>query len=673
MRRENVKITLSRHLSILYYFIVIAPKATSKQLAQFTSTSVRSIKSDIAIINELLSEDGVCFIVANQAKGYEFKILDKEKYIDFSSKVRSEYSFFKNTNVEKMKRRLYITQRILSSEHVLVDDLADELYLTRFAIKDDLVWVTNFFKTYDLNLFSKANKGLSYQGDEYDIRFIMIETFCSQYHDLPDIYSIVAFDTMFYQDFNYYQDIRHQFLKIIRDSAYIAKDINTKKLATYIVLTKNRIKQGYTIIFDEQLKNLMRGQYEYQIAKKVFEIKGLYDDLEIGEDELCAFTKALVVYRDVDLMVTEDMATVNFEYVSEARKIYNQIFTDDLDGIGNSLYRKELFLRYQSDFVSSIYEIYMLNEFDSNYKYRLSTYYEIADYEFSPLAIEMTREVLLKIGEILKTHFNDVTANRFILLFELILKKVNYKYHKKRIAILSLGGRVITRNYREMILEKFDRYVEYMDVFNQYEMRKINFSDYDIGLGDSDSIFNYYPIDILNCNLLKIDDSTINLFEKVFSSGYDRSQVEKLIKITNIDDNFECNSYLQLFKLISYKFSNEPKRLEKILLDSEKVYSYLNIQSSTALIMCDYRVTKKEFVEIYSSNNKMYWDKEKSVKYIIVLSINNNTNITDLKVINKIMQVLFHRPEKLESLMENIEITYNEIFNKIIKDSFIRR
>ncbi|MFQ6792727.1 MAG: hypothetical protein ACLRT4_08090 [Thomasclavelia sp.] len=668
-----MKITLSRHLSILYYFIVIAPKATSKQLAQFTSTSVRSIKSDIAIINELLSEDGVCFIVANQAKGYEFKILDKEKYIDFSSKVRSEYSFFKNTNVEKMKRRLYITQRISSSEHVLVDDLADELYLTRFAIKDDLVWVTNFFKTYDLNLFSKANKGLSYQGDEYDIRFIMIETFCSQYHDLPDIYSIVAFDTMFYQDFNYYQDIRHQFLKIIRDSAYIAKDINTKKLATYIVLTKNRIKQGYTIIFDEQLKNLMRGQYEYQIAKKVFEIKGLYDDLEIGEDELCAFTKALVVYRDVDLMVTEDMATVNFEYVSEARKIYNQIFTDDLDGIGNSLYRKELFLRYQSDFVSSIYEIYMLNEFDSNYKYRLSTYYEIADYEFSPLAIEMTREVLLKIGEILKTHFNDVTANRFILLFELILKKVNYKYHKKRIAILSLGGRVITRNYREMILEKFDRYVEYMDVFNQYEMRKINFSDYDIGLGDSDSIFNYYPIDILNCNLLKIDDSTINLFEKVFSSGYDRSQVEKLIKITNIDDNFECNSYLQLFKLISYKFSNEPKRLEKILLDSEKVYSYLNIQSSTALIMCDYRVTKKEFVEIYSSNNKMYWDKEKSVKYIIVLSINNNTNITDLKVINKIMQVLFHRPEKLESLMENIEITYNEIFNKIIKDSFIRR
>lgn len=668
-----MKITLSRHLSILYYFIVIAPKATSKQLAQFTSTSVRSIKSDIAIINELLSEDGVCFIVANQAKGYEFKILDKEKYIDFSSKVRSEYSFFKNTNVEKMKRRLYITQRILSSKHVLVDDLADELYLTRFAIKDDLVWVTNFFKTYDLNLFSKANKGLSYQGDEYDIRFIMIETFCSQYHDLPDIYSIVAFDTMFYQDFNYYQDIRHQFLKIIRDSAYIAKDINTKKLATYIVLTKNRIKQGHTIIFDEQLKNLMRGQYEYQIAKKVFEIKGLYDDLEIGEDELCAFTKALVVYRDVDLMVTEDMATVNFEYVSEARKIYNQIFTDDLDGIGNSLYRKELFLRYQSDFVSSIYEIYMLNEFDSNYKYRLSTYYEIADYEFSPLAIEMTREVLLKIGEILKTHFNEVTANRFILLFELILKKVNYKYHKKRIAILSLGGRVITRNYREMILEKFDRYVEYMDVFNQYEMRKINFSDYDIGLGDSDSIFNYYPIDILNCNLLKIDDSTINLFEKVFSSGYDRSQVEKLIKITNIDDNFECNSYLQLFKLISYKFSNEPIRLEKILLDSEKVYSYLNIQSSTALIMCDYRVTKKEFVEIYSSNNKMYWDKEKSVKYIIVLSINNNTNITDLKVINKIMQVLFHRPEKLESLMENIETTYNDIFNKIIKDSFIRR
>jgi transcriptional antiterminator len=182
-----MKITKNRHLAILFYFISINRNATSKELSKFTSSSIRTIKSDITIINELLDEDKICTIDSTKAKGYVLRVLDEDNMESFSSSIKSQYSFYKNESIEKMSRRIYIIQRILSSRNVKIDDIADELYLTRSALRDDLSWVTEFFKSYDLDIVVKPSKGLFYSGEEEKIRSIMVETFCSQYHNLQII------------------------------------------------------------------------------------------------------------------------------------------------------------------------------------------------------------------------------------------------------------------------------------------------------------------------------------------------------------------------------------------------------------------------------------------------------------------------------------------------------
>lgn len=669
-----MRITNNRHLAILFYFFTIDKTATSEQLSEFTSSSVRTIKSDIIMINELLEKENICKVDSTKSKGYVLTILDKDGIASFSSRIKSEYSFYKNDNLEKMSRRIYIIQRILSSESVKIDDLADELFLTRSALKDDLVWITDFFKSYDIELYSKASKGLSYKGEEYNIRSIMVETFCSQYHELQDIYLVKDFNNMFYNNIDYYKEIRHKLLKIIRESSYSMKDISTKKLATYIVLIKNRIKNNNTIVLDEELKKEIEFTYECDLAKEIVKIPDLFNDVEINQDELYAITKKLICYRDIDINDVKDLKTIKPIFIKEISEKYDQICNQLKAELGNSLFKLELFSRYRSSMISYLYPIYMLNKYDSNYKKALTTYYEVANFEFSPITIEMARNFFIAATKVFQTEFNPYMANRYIILLELILKRISYSYKKRRIAVLSCAGRSTAREYKERFLDKFGDFIEYADIFNQYEMRRINFDDYDVAIGDSEPIFNYYPIEIINGNLLNIEDSTIPIFKSVFINGYSREQINKIIDITSIYENFECTSYTILFKMFSYKLAiNKAKEFEDKLLVGEKCFSYLNPDSGIALVMCDYRLTNREFIEIYSSESKMMWDNQHEVKYIVVASFDNNTNVVDLKVINKILQVLYNRPKEVANLVVKKEDTYNKIFNKIITNNFLRK
>ena len=669
-----MKITKNRHLAILFYFISINRNATSKQLSEFTSSSIRTIKSDIAIINELLDEDKICTIDSTKAKGYVLRVLDEDNMEGFSYRIKSQYSFYKNESLEKMSRRIYIIQRILSSRNVKIDDIADELYLTRSALRDDLSWVTEFFKSYDLDIVVKPSKGLFYSGEEEKIRSIMVETFCSQYHNLQDRFLVKEFNDMFYEDNTYYEYIRHRLLKIIRESDYSMRDINTKKMATYIVLIKNRIKNNHNVKIDSEIKREIEFSYELGLAKEIVKIPDLYNDINISEDEVYVIAKRLICLRDIDITVNSDIKTIKPIYIKEISDICDIILNDISNELGNSLYKLELFARYRKRMISFLYPIYMLKKYDSTYKKVLTTYYEIANYEFSPIAIEMARIFLIKAGEVFETEFNSYMANSYILMLELMLEKINYSYKKRKLAILSCAGRAIAGEYKDRLSEMFDDFIEYMHVFNQYEMRRIDFNDYDIAIGDNDPIFNYYPIKIVNSNLLNIGDPTLPLFNKVFRGGYIRTEVDKLIDITTIYDSFECTGYHILFKMLSFKYAHmNTNKFEERLLAGEKTFSYLNSDSEIAMIMCDYKLTNREFVDVYTSENKMMWDKQREVKYIFVVSIDNNINAVNLKVVNKILQVLYHKPEFVGDLLQDKEKTYNNIFNKIITNHFISK
>ena len=74
---------------------------------------------------------------------------------------------------------------------------------------------------------------------------------------------------MFYRDKNTYEDIRHAFLAILRDSDITISDIAAKKIPTCMCLVKSRLQKGRTIIMNEAERGELKATYDYQIALKI--------------------------------------------------------------------------------------------------------------------------------------------------------------------------------------------------------------------------------------------------------------------------------------------------------------------------------------------------------------------------------------------------------------------
>ena len=663
-----------RQLSILYLLLDKKTWVTSKQLADFSASSVRTIKSEITKVNEILMKENLMHIDAVTGQGYKLEKRAQIDFTDFENRIKSEYSFYKKYGVVKMSRRLHIMQRLLSSESVKIDDIADELYVSKSAIKHDMRWVGEFLASYGIQIVSRPIVGSCLIGDEKDIRVAMVETFCSQYYFIQSNYNVQAFHDEFYVDYKYYEKIRLALLEILRDSKYSMREISTKKISTYVVLIRRRIKDGKYVQISQKEKIELKDSYELQVAKLIVKIPCLYEHIAIYEDEIYYLAILLICYRDVDLMDKNDQETIHKQFLGETVKRYERIANKLQSDQYSLFFKMELFNRFRIHLLSTLYSLYVCAKYHQNGFQHLSTYFEIADYEFSPYGTELARQFLMITEKVFQTTVTHDYIDRYIILFELILKRINLDYKKRRIAIVSLAGRSVAREYKEFILDQFHDFVDYIDVFNQYEMSRICFENYDITFVDGLKFDNVYPIDFVTYRILSSEIANLQIFESAFIKGYSTEMLNYLKEITKIHHNFECSSFFILFKMLSFKYGGENTSVyEEMLNRKEQMYSFYNARSMVALIMCDYEMSQCAFVDIYVSNHKMLWNRNNEVKCIISVSLPDDLSMVQMKTINMILHVLYSNLKVCKDLCVDMKYTYQSIFKDIIRSNFLRK
>lgn len=193
----TMKINKIRHLAILNHIIKQEGLITSENLSLITDASVRTIKNDICELNDMLMAENIATIVSTRSKGYQLQPLDMTLFEEFKLYCMQEYAFYRNSDIEKTNRRLFIAQKLLSNECVHLQDLADDLFLTKSAIKEDMAWVTTLFESYNVTINSASYKGMFLEGSEYNLRCLMVEVFCNQYYTIDSIKMVENFPSCF--------------------------------------------------------------------------------------------------------------------------------------------------------------------------------------------------------------------------------------------------------------------------------------------------------------------------------------------------------------------------------------------------------------------------------------------------------------------------------------------
>lgn len=241
---------------------------TSQEIASGIDVSNRTARKYLHLLEDALKQESIAVIEAKQGNGYQLKIEDARRFDEFYLKeVKNQMASKDITTIQESNdRQYYILNRLFFEQSaVYVDAIADELFVSRSTISNDLVEIKKLITPYQIELQSKSNKGIFIVGNEQNIRhFIMNYFFMERLHDNLFAFSMYA---------NLLEGISVEEIVIIvldecRESQLKLSDFIVYNLVLHIGLAIKRIQNGFLMDIQAPI-SFEEDSIEYQTALKI--------------------------------------------------------------------------------------------------------------------------------------------------------------------------------------------------------------------------------------------------------------------------------------------------------------------------------------------------------------------------------------------------------------------
>lgn len=286
--------------------------------------SLRSIQTDIAEIKETIKEHGL--YIENNKNCICMSITNQETANIFMNSIIQDYNL--NQFFEDQSSRIsYIISRLLDSNDYLKSaDLADEMYISRSQISNDIKLAKNMLSSYHLTLISKPYYGIKIIGKENDIRNYIIQ-------EKLKIKNLVCDEiTHSFNSHEHIDDINNIVIKILTRSHYIISDIALQNLILHIVTAVNRIKSGHLIHMDS-LNISPVYAHVIEISKNILEKCADIYNFEFNDDEIFFLALNLYGKREFDKQefITDEINNLVFLGLYKIKEIFGLDFTSNLN------------------------------------------------------------------------------------------------------------------------------------------------------------------------------------------------------------------------------------------------------------------------------------------------------------------------------------------------------
>ena len=674
-----MNIQKNRHVNELLFLFNSSSKVTAEELASHVDSSIRTVKNDIKYFNEEADISSICKIISHKGKGYGVIVHNEEKFNELKYQLTVLKALFRDKSIVDTSRWLFLVQKLLTNSEIKKEKLCADLYLSESGIVPHLAKACSFLNSYGITVHSNAGRGLFISGAEQDIRSCLVEVASSSYHDIDLLYPVPEFEKMIYPSFDDYQDVRHALLKILRESKMSVSDISSKKMATHLCLIKERGKMGYSPKIKTSLQNEIKETYEYSITQEIFKDETIFNYFGEQDDiEKINFARLLIINRDISLQLSKDIETILPRYIIASQKISKNIL-DKMkeDSYYPSIFSMDIMHRYSIDFESLFLQLYFKYYFDRLNKERLVTYVEKEEEYLSPIAKDISRTCI----ELLEKEFNQpiqsIESQSLAGLIDFIFRNVQYQYSKLNIALTSLQGKVVGNIMMHLLMDKYSNYIDNIEVYDLYEMRKLNFDKYSaVILQGQEDLYFSYPCKLVSVEPLNIQTKNIDekLFDDLIIDGYSRKVLNFIKEKINIYKDTKTESLKSFFSLISYKYARsdkDQKSLYKHITNREQILSYIS-RAGIGVLLLDYKHTKKEYFDIYSFKHSISDENKYPVKYMLVLSIDSSRPSQEIKEINQIVQIATINQNSLSELIDNTD-KLDDIWKYAMKIQFLNR
>lgn len=234
----------NKEISILNYFLNHRNQyVKSSEIATALGMSDRTIRKYIKLLNDSLLNNGA---VINSKQGFGF-ILEIQYQIEFENfiKVNIPNNINKKNMSESETRQYFILNKLIFEEKSCrVDEIADELFVSRSTVTHDLSIIRNKLIDYHLDIGSKSNKGIYINGEEIDIRHFIMDYFLGK-----GFFSTINkyFENSFVLNQINLEELTIIVLDETRQSNIFLSDYTLQNLVLHLGLAIKRIQEGFQL------------------------------------------------------------------------------------------------------------------------------------------------------------------------------------------------------------------------------------------------------------------------------------------------------------------------------------------------------------------------------------------------------------------------------------------
>nr|WP_090237580.1 BglG family transcription antiterminator [Lentibacillus halodurans] len=460
-----------RMKNILRELMALEAPITGDYLATFNQVTSRTTRNDIKNLNMVISEYGA-HIHTKMGKGYQLEMTNDNTFRNFLGSVLNE-EISDNQLIPSLpdERTAYLIKRfLLSNCYLKLDDLADEIYVSKSTIQNDLKNVKNVLEHYDIYLESRPNHGIKAIGDELKLRFCMAEYVFDRSEEIGDRLLDELFSSFNKKDMDAVVNI---IVEEIEANNITLSDIAINNLLIHIVIAYKRIREGHHVsLYDVDFEEIME-QKEFQVAERIVKKVELTFDVTFPKEE--------IAYVAIHLLGTKMISKTG---TSEEKTTGNLIDKDSYHLVSAILKKIEekMNLKINEDQELVVALALHLKPAINRYKYGMNIRNPMLDdiRRNYPLAYEAGILAGLAIEEHTGSEIDENEIGYLALHIGAAMERQKLESELKRCLIVCASGLGSARLLYYRIKAKFEGHLEVVGTTEYYKLNQYDFNKIDL-------------------------------------------------------------------------------------------------------------------------------------------------------------------------------------------------
>lgn len=599
---------------------------TSEELGVRLSLSSRTVRNELKELKGILEKEGA-HLISKTNSGYLISIENQEKYRNFLRMLEG-VNMIPETSDERIQ---YLFEELLQNneKYVKLDDLAEQLYISKSSLTANLKEVRRLLAAYNLQLVTRPGYGLRIEGKEFDFRHCLAAHITNQ------------------KKTDEFQKIAECVEQGLEGSDFKINEMSYQNLVVHIYIALRRNQDSiHTPLQEEQLEQIAR-EVEFVYAQKIAGFLEKTFSTKLSRAETGYIAVHLAGKRMVgsmkhsgNLVIDDEIYGLVNRMLDVIQENYHMDFHDDLE------LRMFLAAHMVPFSVRMQYGMKLKNPLLQEIKSHYSLAYMMA----------------VTACEVLEQHFrkkmSDDEIGYFALPISLAMERRQTKVARKNIVVVCATGRGSAQILVYRLKNEFGKYLNQIEICDVLELKGFDFTNIDY-------VITTVPIPFsINRPILQI---------KLFLENADVHALQNLLTGKDgpvLKKYFHRDMFLAGLKAankqeVITKMVEQIRRVKKIPGDFEQAVfererlAVTEFGNLVAIPHPNRALTDETFVCIAVLQAPIYWDEQR-VQFVLMLSLQKDGCDDMQKLSSTIAKILFSRE------------CINEIIKKPTFDTFIK-